>query len=98
MTLEKERAQWEEHAKSQPMPSGVSTENEEISGVSCLWLHPDKTSGEEGIILYCHGGGLTSGSILTHRNFSASIVETTGHSVLLVRLQAITRKPLSCTS
>lgn len=84
MTLEKERAQWEEQAASQPIPSRIVTENETISGVSCLWLHPQENSKDKGIILYCHGGGLISGSILTHRNFSANIVEATGHSVLLV--------------
>ncbi len=84
MTLQEDRIQWEEHAASQPLPQSIIETKEVISGVPCLWLHLKHRKGDETIIFYLHGGGLTSGSALTHKHFVASIVETTGESALIV--------------
>lgn len=83
MPLEKERKQWEEQATLEPVAIGIKLVAETISEVPCLWVRRESSS-QQGIVLYLHGGGLTSGSILTHRNFVAKLALKTGLSYLIV--------------
>ncbi len=84
MTLQEERRQWEEQATAEAISNDVTALSEVISAVPCLWLHSKTKESGGKIIFYLHGGGLTSGSALTHRNFVARIVEATGESALIV--------------
>lgn len=84
MSLEEERSQWEKAATSVAVPEGVASNAETIAGVSCLWLQAESEAKRRPLVLYLHGGGLVSGSILTHRNFAASLVLATEAKVLLV--------------
>ncbi len=48
------------------LPRGVTSEKVTLNGIQGEWLLPEKRE-SEGILLYIHGGGFISGSILTHR-------------------------------
>lgn len=93
MTLQEERRQWEEQATQQKLPECIATARETLSGVPCLWIRNRSNPNSEGVVLYLHGGGLTSGSILTHRNFVARIAEVVGISFLMVEYRLLPENP-----
>lgn len=80
-SLDDERRDWNAYGATLPLASGITDRTETIGGVECLWLEPKKP--RPGIILYAHGGGLVSGSILTHRAFASKLAKATGRTVLL---------------
>ena len=59
-----------------------------ISGVSCLWVC-DKNSTDDKVILYLHGGGHTTGSVLTHRNLAADMAKVIGFPFLLINFRLL---------
>jgi len=88
MKLDDERRQWEQEASKKPFPKGVVYDEENISGISCCWVYSEKLNNDR-VILYLHGGGLVSGSALTHRNFAAKMTRCFGMSVLLVNYRLL---------
>lgn len=93
MSLEEDRLRWEKEATAVAMPEGVTSSREGICGVPCLWLQSEGGGERRPLVLYLHGGGLVSGSILTHRNFVASLVLATGSDALVVDYRLLPENP-----
>lgn len=83
VSLKEERASWNDYALTQKLADGVSTTDETIAGVDCLWLSPDQIIDEK-LVVYAHGGGLVVGSIITHRSFVSHLAKIIGRNILMV--------------
>ncbi|MEM9159140.1 MAG: alpha/beta hydrolase [Verrucomicrobiota bacterium] len=83
MSLKEDRKQWEEHARRCELPSSVELEEDKIANVPTLWIH-SKCKPASRTIIYAHGGGLISGSTITHRKFAADLALATQSSFLLI--------------
>jgi len=66
-----------------PLTKSITLREETIAGVDCLWVSNEHST-DGRVILYFHGGGLISGSVLTHRGLAADLAVTVGLPVLLV--------------
>lgn len=88
MNLEDERKQWEREALKKPLPDGILCVEESISGVGCVWVCSEK-SDKKRVVLYLHGGGLVSGSALTHLNIAAEMTISFEIPVLLVNYRLL---------
>jgi len=65
------------------IPKGIVFDSISADGVQCSWVSSPENP-DHSVILYFHGGAYNSGSIITHREFSARIVKATGMRMLLV--------------
>ena len=54
----------------------------EIDGIAAAWMRPEIGHDRRHAILYCHGGGYTSGNLGYARTLSAKLANTTGYEVL----------------
>ncbi len=72
LSIVKERRAWDADSETLPIPNCISTEMMTIGGRRCLRLEP-KGCAARASILFAHGGGLTTGSIITHRQLAAHI-------------------------
>jgi len=90
--IQQKRLEWEEYARSLPLPSGIKLENVQIAEVPCLWVHPENSNDEQ-VIVYMHGGGLVEGSAATTQVFAARLAKTTGYSVLVVEYRLAPEHP-----
>jgi len=88
VTLEEERKQWEQEARKKSLPENITYFEESISGVSCLWVCEEDSTTDK-VIVYLHGGGLISGSALTHLSFAAEMIRAIGISVVLVNYRLL---------
>ena len=77
-TVESDRRSWIDAVANAALADGSDEHLEEIAGVPCRWVAPI-SGGDLAIIVYAHGGGLTAGSSVTHREF-ASRVPLNDHS------------------
>ncbi len=91
-TLRQERQEWADHSATLPLAEGVFLEETRHSSVECLWIKP-KTA-KSGLILYAHGGGLVSGSPITHRAFASHLAQATGRAVLLPQYRLLPEHPV----
>ena len=91
-TLRQERQDWVDYSATLPMAEGVFLEETRQSWVECLWVRP-KTA-KSGLILYAHGGGLVSGSPVTHRAFASYLAQATGRAVLLPNYRLLPENPI----
>ena len=58
------------------MPDGVQLEKTQLGHMEAAWIVPD--GAQEGkVLLYIHGGGFISGSVLTHRTHVAKFAMET---------------------
>ena len=61
---------------------GIRTESVDADGVPAEWVSaPDS---ENGHILYLHGGGYVTGSVISHRGMAANLSRTSGCRVLTI--------------
>ena len=61
---------------------GISTEAVDADGVSAEWVSaPDA---DNGAILYLHGGGYVTGSVISHRGMAANLSRASGCRVLTI--------------
>lgn len=77
-----QRLEWEDYAREQPIPDGVTITEQPHNDIYCELVEyevEDKSS----LILYLHGGGFVSGSCLTHRQLGAHLSKACGIPVLL---------------
>jgi len=88
LSLDEDRNRWEQEALEIALAEEISTTEDNISGVSCLWV-VDRLSTSDRVILYLHGGGLVAGSAITHRSFAATLATATCSSVLLVNYRLL---------
>lgn len=80
--LKRQRSSMELASKLATPPIGVSTEKIQVNDMIAEWNHPDFVHNTSKIILYCHGGGYTSGGIGYARILASKLALHTGLSVL----------------
>lgn len=61
---------------------GMSWEPFDLSGMSAAWVRPERGHDKRHVILYCHGGGYTSGNLGYARVLAAKLANATGYEVL----------------
>ncbi len=61
---------------------GITTEGVDADGVPAEWAKAPDVGG--GAILYLHGGGYVTGSVISHRGMAANLSRASGCSVLTV--------------
>jgi epsilon-lactone hydrolase len=82
-TVGADRQSWIDAVADVALADGTEEHLEEIAGVPCRWI--SSIVGEDlAIIVYAHGGGLTAGSSVTHREFASRLALATKCKVLLV--------------
>jgi epsilon-lactone hydrolase len=82
-TIESDRQAWIDAVAGAELALGTEERLESIGGVPCRWVSP--TGGDSvATILYAHGGGLVSGSSVTHREFASRLALAAVSDVLLV--------------
>lgn len=62
---------------------GISYENFEIDGVPAEWVRTERSHMRKYVILYCHGGGYTSGSFRYARSITNKLADSTSMDVLV---------------
>lgn len=63
-------------------PIGFSWEPFEVEGIPAAWVRPERGHDRTKIILYCHGGGYTTGTLGYARLLAARMALATGYEVL----------------
>lgn len=96
-SLSDERAGWNSFSMQLPIAQSIAIEIKALGGVECALLTP-RDSEHKPLILYAHGGGLTAGSIITHRSFAAELAEATRCSVILPDYRLLPENPISAPS
>ena len=81
MTLKEKREQSDKFGDFFPLPDGVTAEAVEVAGVGAEWVKAPGAR-DDAVILYFHGGGYVTGSVVSHRNLVAAISEASGMTVL----------------
>ena len=61
---------------------GMSWEPFQIDGMPAAWVRPERGHDKRHVILYCHGGGYTSGNLGYARILAAKLAGATGYEVL----------------
>lgn len=80
--LERERKGQELLGRLVAPMAGMSWEPFELSGMNAAWVRPDRGHDRKHAILYCHGGGYTSGSLGYSRILACKLANVTGYEVL----------------
>ena len=62
--------------------AGMSWEPFELDGMNCAWVRPHRGHDRRRAILYCHGGGYTSGNLGYSRILASKLANVTGWQVL----------------
>lgn len=62
--------------------SGLEWTEFDLSGMACAWARPEKPHRRRHAILYCHGGGYTSGNLGYSRVLASKLADATGFDVL----------------
>lgn len=62
--------------------AGMTWEAFDLNGMPCAWTRPDRGHDRRHAILYCHGGGYTSGALGYARVLSSKLSHVTGYPVL----------------
>lgn len=61
---------------------GMSWEPFTLDGMPAAWVRPERGHDKRHVILYCHGGGYTSGNLGYARVLAAKLANVTGYEVL----------------
>lgn len=61
---------------------GMSWEPFDLRGMPAAWVRPERGHDKRHVILYCHGGGYTSGNLGYARILAAKLAGVTGYEVL----------------
>ncbi|WP_294512109.1 alpha/beta hydrolase [uncultured Intestinimonas sp.] len=61
---------------------GMSWEPFDLRGMPAAWVRPERGHDRRHVILYCHGGGYTSGNLGYARILAAKLAGVTGYEVL----------------
>lgn len=62
--------------------SDMEWEPFDLNGMSAAWMRPTLRHGQRHAILYCHGGGFTSGNLGYSRVLASKLAHVTGYDVL----------------
>lgn len=74
------------------MPPGLRAERCTVAGVSAEWLRP-QGAGEDGLVLYLHGGAYVFGSTITHRGIAAALAAAANQAVLNIDYRLAPENP-----
>ena len=80
-SIEEERSSWEAYAKTLKLPEGSLVSGVSLNGVPCEWVERGDSDGL--VVVLVHGGGFSSGSPRTHRQFAARLAQASGARVLV---------------
>ena len=80
--LEKQRRGQELLGRLVAPMAGMSWEPFELDGMNCAWVRPRRGHDRRRAILYCHGGGYTSGNLGYSRVLASKLANVTGWQVL----------------
>ena len=80
--LERQRAGQELLGRLITPMIGMKWEPFELSGMKAAWVRPEWGHDHHKIILYCHGGGYTSGNLVYSRPLASKLSHTTGWETL----------------
>ncbi|MCI8539141.1 MAG: alpha/beta hydrolase [Oscillospiraceae bacterium] len=61
---------------------GMDYEEFDLKGMKCAWVRPQRGYARRYAILYCHGGGYTSGNLGYSRILASKLAYVTGYPVL----------------
>lgn len=61
---------------------GMSWEPFDLEGLPAAWIRPEQGHDRHRVILYCHGGGYTSGNLGYSRVLASKMAHATGYEVL----------------
>ncbi len=61
---------------------GLSWEPFEHNGLPMAWVRPERGCDPNRVVLYCHGGGYTAGTLQYSRILASKAAQVTGHAVL----------------
>ena len=74
-------------------PIGFSWEPFEIDGIPAAWVRPEGGHDRSKIILYCHGGGYSSGTLGYARLIASRMALATGYKVLAFQYRLAPEHP-----
>lgn len=74
-------------------PIGFSWEPFEVEGIPAAWVRPEHGHDHSKVILYCHGGGYTSGTLGYARLMAARMAMATGYEVLAFQYRLAPEHP-----
>ncbi len=97
LSLDAERASWNDHSSKLPLSPLVDLELKTLAGVTCAFLTPQHGTPHR-IIIYAHGGGLTAGSILTHRAFASELALELDSVVVVPQYRLLPEHPPNAPS
>lgn len=72
---------------------GMAWEPFELDGMPAAWTRPDRGHDRRHAILYCHGGGYTSGALNYARILSSKLSHVTGYPVLSFQYRLAPENP-----
>lgn len=73
----KARSSQEHVAKLSIMPRDLTVEEIDLDGMYAEWIRPDRPHNKRRVILYCHGGGYTTGSAAYSRSITHKLSQST---------------------
>jgi epsilon-lactone hydrolase len=77
------RREWEEMALALPLPTHTQIEPLTIDGIKCETVNGSLAEAAR-LLVYVHGGGFSTGSLITHRELAARISLAANIPVLLI--------------
>ena len=80
--LERERRGQELLGRLAAPMVGISWQPFDLAGMPAAWARPNRVHDSRHVILYCHGGGYTSGNLGYSRVLSSKLAHATGYDVL----------------
>ena len=80
--LEKQRRSQELLGQLAAPMSGLSWEEFSLSGMKAAWMRLERPHRHARCVLYCHGGGYTSGNLGYSRVLASKLVRSTGLDTL----------------
>ena len=80
--LERQRAGQEVLGRLITPMIGMKWESFELDGMNAAWVRPDRPHDQHRVILYCHGGGYTSGNLGYSRPLASKLSHITGWPTL----------------
>lgn len=80
--LEKQRKNQELLGRLVAPMGGMSWETFSLDGMDCAWIRPQRGYDHRKAILYCHGGGYTSGTLGYSRILGSKLAMVTGLQVM----------------
>lgn len=80
--LERQRAGQELLGRLAAPMLGMTFEPFDLAGMNAAWVRPDRGHDRRRAILYCHGGGYTSGNLGYSRPLAAKLASVTGWQTL----------------